>query len=147
MSKEYENDDKDALIEDMTQAMQEAIEVQEKYTKFLEELQEENDVLVEVILKHGLAGEVESARKIRKEKKVLEELEKKPGNDPLEEVLLSQDEINLILNGMTADDDAKDRTDTSDEANEGGHASVENPVQISLAERIRRSEKRFWDNL
>ncbi|MCR5734230.1 MAG: hypothetical protein K6G22_06470 [Lachnospiraceae bacterium] len=118
-----------------------------EYEKTLEELQEENELLTEIILNHGLAGEVEAARKIREKKKKNEELKRKLGYDPLEEVLLSQDEINALLNGMTADDDAKGCTDTGDGIIETGNTSAEKPVQISLAERIRRSERRFWDSL
>lgn len=46
-----EKDNTDQMLNEMTEALQEAIEVQEKYSKVLEELEQENELLTNVIIK------------------------------------------------------------------------------------------------
>ena len=59
-------DEKDKLIQEMTEALEEAIQVQERFSETLEKLEEENNLLNEVILKHHLDYEVEKKRRQKK---------------------------------------------------------------------------------
>lgn len=58
-----EKDNTDQMLNEMTEALQEAIEVQEKYSKVLEELEQENELLTNVIIKYKLGKEVEKERR------------------------------------------------------------------------------------
>ncbi|MCR5222604.1 MAG: hypothetical protein K6D90_07065 [Lachnospiraceae bacterium] len=58
-----EKDNTDQMLDEMTEALQEAIEVQEKYSKVLEELEQENELLTNVIIKYKLGREVEKERR------------------------------------------------------------------------------------
>ncbi len=58
-----EKDNTDQMLNEMTDALQEAIEVHEKYIKVLEELVQENELLTNVIVKYKLGKEVEKERR------------------------------------------------------------------------------------
>ncbi len=130
--------ERDQLLDEMTQALQEAIEIQNRYSETLTKLEQENTLLGKVIIRNKLSGQVQEERK----KLEREEAEKNKNDEELdfdENLGFVEELLAAIHNGeseMESQDKDKDTTKQCKDP-------FSSPCRISLDKRIEHAKKQL----